>query len=125
MIRADDRTGLGSTAAALEALADTLPDQLRALAAELRGGPDEPPRGEPAAWGREVGERLYALAAATEHGICGAADEVDRWARDHEEREDRDEDGADLDDDCLRRRAEALDGVLERRRRETDEADHA
>lgn len=40
-----------------------------------------------------------------------------------------DEDGDDLeelDDDCLRRRAEALDGVLERRRPETDEAaDHA
>ena len=89
MSRADDRTGLGPTAAALEALADELPGKLRALAAELRGGPDEPPRVEPDAWSREVGERLYALASGTEQGICGAADEVNRWARDHEEREAR------------------------------------
>ncbi|MEC7520126.1 MAG: MazG-like family protein [Myxococcota bacterium] len=119
--RADDRTGLGSTAAALEALADELPDQLRALAAELRGGPDEPPRVEPAAWGADVQERIEALASLAEDVVYGAADEVGAWAFD---REDRDEDGAD-DDDCLRRRAEAADGVLERRRRETDEVDHA
>jgi len=120
MGRADDRTGLGSTAAALEALADTLPDQLRALAAELRGGPDEPPRADAVTWGYEVADKVGALGARVGSALTRAEREVDRWAFDHEEREDRDE-----DDDCLRRRAEAADGVLERLRRETDEADHA
>ncbi len=88
MSRADDRTGLGPTAAALEALADELPGKLRALAAELRGGPDEPPRVEPNAWGYEMADQIGDLCRRTADALTQAEREVDRWAFDHA-REDR------------------------------------
>lgn len=85
MTRADDRTGLGSTAAALEQLADELPGKLRAFAAELRSGPDEPPRADAASWGADVQERIEALSASTSRVLEAAADEVDAWAHEHTE----------------------------------------
>lgn len=95
-----------------------------AAAAQDRGDEDE------ARWLTELAKECEACACfGVPCASCQQGDVCTGSCERHELGDEvDDQDGADLeelDDDCLQRRAEALDRVLERRRREADEAEHA